>query len=66
MFNPQLTYTVNNATRFGGRTINTAPDVSLTYNSFDGINGAAQIEITTDAAWDQTTADINVDVIFLG
>lgn len=66
LVNPQLTYTVNNATRFGGRTINTAPDVSLNYNSFDGINGAAQIEITTDAAWDQTTADINVDVIFLG
>lgn len=64
--NPNLAFTINNANRFGGRTIQQAPDRSQTYNSFDGLNGSIQCDITTDAAWDQTTADVQVQVVFLG
>lgn len=63
---PVLNFTVNNANRFGGRTINTAPDVQFAYDQFDGINGAAQVSITTDASWNQTTADVQVQMVFLG
>ncbi len=64
--NPNLTFTVDNANRFGGRDINTSPDIAQSYNSFNGVSGAAQIDITTTAAWDQTTADVQVQIIFLG
>lgn len=63
---PDLDFTINDANRFGGRTIQTTPDGSQTYNSFDGTNGFAQVDITTDASWDQTTADVHVQIVFLG
>lgn len=64
--NPNLNFTVNNANRFGGRTIQQSPNVSLAYNSFDGVNGFAAVDITTDASWNQLTADVHVQIVFLG
>lgn len=65
--NPNLTLTVNDANRFGGISVQTAPDISFAYNQFTIASGAAaQIEIVTDGAWDQVTADIHVQLVFLG
>ena len=64
--NPNLTLTVNNANRFGGVDVQTAPDIAFGYNQFSvASGGAAQVEIVTDAAWDQTTADVHVQMVFL-
>lgn len=65
--NPNLTFTVNNANRFGGTTRQFTPNGALAYNSFDGtINSQIEVAITTDASWNQTTADVHVQVIFFG
>lgn len=64
--NPNLTFTVNNANRFGGVAVQIAPDIAFSYNQFSvASGGAAQVEIVTDAAWDQTTADVHVQMVFL-
>jgi len=66
LVHPTLAFTVDNANRFGGRIIQNAPDVAFTYNRFDGVNGFAQVDITTTASWNQTTADVQVQIVFLG
>ena len=64
--NPNLEFTINDANRFGGVSVQTAPDIAFGYNQFTVENGAAaQVEIVTDAAWNQTTADVHVQMVFL-
>jgi hypothetical protein len=63
---PILNFTVDNSTRFGGRTLQTAPDRGQSYNAFDTVNGSAQVNITTDGTWNQTAADVQVQMVFLG
>jgi hypothetical protein len=66
ILNPNLTFTVDNANRFGGVSVQTAPDIAFGYNQFSVANGAAaQVQIVTDGAWDQTTADVHVQMVFL-
>lgn len=66
ILHPNLTFTVNDANRFGGICVQTAPDRDFGYNQFSVANGAAaQVEIVTNAAWDQTTADVHVQLVFL-
>jgi hypothetical protein len=68
VLNPALQFTVQDTgtDRFGGKAINRTPDSSASYNTFDGsINSQIEVTITTDAAWNQTTADIHVQVVFL-
>ena len=65
--NPNLAFTVNNANRFGGTAIQRTPNTSLAYNTFDGtINSQIEVAVTTDGSWNQTTSDIEVQVIFFG
>lgn len=65
--NPNLTFTVNNANRFGGTTRQYTPNSSLAYNTFDGtVNSQIEVAITTDASWNQSSADVHVQVIFFG
>jgi hypothetical protein len=65
--NPNLAFTVNNANRFGGTAIQSTPNTSLAYNTFDGtINSQIEVAVTTDGTWNQTTSDIEVQVIFFG
>jgi hypothetical protein len=65
--NPNLAFTVNNANRFGGTAIQRTPNASLSYNSFDGtVNSQIEVAVTTDGTWNQTTSDIEVQVIFFG
>lgn len=65
LVNPNLTFTVNDANRFGGVIVQTAPDIAFAYNQFSVATGAAaQIEIVTDGSWDQTTADVHVQMVF--
>lgn len=66
ILNPNLSFTVDGAHRFGGRAVQQAPNRSMSYNAFDSLNGQAQVEIVTDAAWNQTTADVHVQIVFLG
>lgn len=62
-----LQFTVNDANRFGGVVYNGSPDAANAYNTFDGTaNSQAEVEIVTDGTWNQTGADINVQVLFLG
>lgn len=65
--NPNLAFTVNNANRFGGTAIQRTPNTSLAYNTFDGtINSQIEVAVTTDGSWNQTTSDIEVQIIFFG
>lgn len=65
VIHPDLGFVIDEANRFGGRSVQTTPDSSQAYNSFDGENGFAQVDITTGPDWDQTTADVHVQVVFL-
>lgn len=65
--NPNLEFTVNDANRDGGTIRQNTPDVAQSYNVFDGTpNSQIGVTITTDAAWNQTSSDVQVQVIFFG
>jgi hypothetical protein len=69
LINPNLGFIVEDVgtKRFGGKVVQSTPDTSQSYNTFDGtFNSQLEVRIITDAAWDQTTSDVHVQVVFFG